>query len=453
MYKKYPYLQDSYYENANTGVTRRAFLAKLDEFVNQKRYVQLTLLDWDENPIKEIQGEVSGGSISMDGSSSVRRTCSLTTSVSAQGYSVDDADDDFAINKKVFVEVGIKNYTKEYPEYPILWFPQGLFFIKSCTCNSSATGAVNISLSLIDKMAMLNGVAGGTFPASTILDEEDTQLDDGSTASVKVPIYRIIQEVVNHFGGEDLGRIVIEDVDLRIKRIVRWVGTSPLYMWKSSNDSKDYYMVTSLENPNRSDARVYTTGMDVGYIYDDFVWTGESLTANAGDTCVTILDKIKSALGNYEYFYDVFGVFHFREIKNYLNTTQATTLVEDMNENDYLVDVAVPKSIYTFKDNGNLLSINVTPKYEDVKNDFVIQGTRKNTLTNTSSIVRYHLAIDKRPAIGNHYKNILVYKELRTRRLFLFWLMPFLKRASLIASILWAILQVFGTMAHGKNLR
>lgn len=414
MYKKYPYLQDSYYENANTGVTRRAFLAKLDEFVNQKRYVQLTLLDWDENPIKEIQGEVSGGSISMDGSSSIRRTCSLTTSVSAQGYSVDDADDDFAINKKVFVEVGIKNYTKEYSEYPILWFPQGLFFIKSCTCNSSATGAVNISLSLIDKMAMLNGVAGGTFPASTILDEEDTQLDDGSTASVKVPIYRIIQEVVNHFGGEDLGRIVIEDVDLRIKRIVRWVGTSPLYMWKSSNDSKDYYMVTSLENPNRPDARVYTTGMDVGYIYDDFVWTGESLTANAGDTCVTILDKIKSALGNYEYFYDVFGVFHFREIKNYLNTTQATTLVEDMNENDYLVDVAIPKSIYTFKDNGNLLSINVTPKYEDVKNDFVIQGTRKNTLTNTSSVVRYHLAIDKRPAVGNHYKNILVYKELRT---------------------------------------
>ena len=128
MYKKYPYLQDSYYENANTGVARRAFLAKLDEFVNQKRYVRLTLLDWDENPIKEIQGEVSGGSISMDGSSSIRRTCSLTTSVSAQGYSVDDADDDFAINKKVFVEVGIKNYTKEYSEYPILWFPQGNIF-------------------------------------------------------------------------------------------------------------------------------------------------------------------------------------------------------------------------------------------------------------------------------------------------------------------------------------
>lgn len=413
MYRKYPYLQDSYYEDANTGVTRRAFLAKLDKFVNQKRYVRLTLLDWDENPIKEIQGEVTGGSISMDGSSSVRRTCTLSTSVSSGGYSVDDAEDDFAINKKVFVEVGIENHTTEYQDYPILWFPQGVFFIKSCSCNASATSAVSLSLSLIDKMAMLNGVAGGTFPATTILDEEDTQID-GKDVTVKVPIYQIIQEVVNHFGNEDLSRIAIEDVDTRIKRIVRWMGTTPLYMWKSSGTQDAYYAVSTEKPEDRTDYRVYETGMDVGYVYDDLVWTGSELTANAKDTCVTVLDKIKQYLGNYEYFYDVFGVFHFREIKNYLNTTQATTLVEDMNENDYLVETAVPKSIYTFEDDCNLLSISVTPQYENIKNDFIVQGERKNTITNTSSTVRYHLAIDKKPKVGNHYGNILIYKELRT---------------------------------------
>ena len=414
MYRKYPYLQDSYYEDANTGLTRRAFLSKLDKFVNQKRYVRLTLLDWNENPIKEIQGEITGGNISMDGSSSVRRTCTLSTSVSSGGYSVDDAEDDFAINKKVFVEVGIENHTTEYKDYPILWFPQGVFFIKSCSCNTSATSAVAMSLSLIDKMAMLNGVAGGTFPATTILDEEDTQLADGSEASVKVPIYRIIQEVVNHFGNEDLTRIVIEDVDLRIKRIVRWMGTTPLYMWKSSGTQDAYYEVSTEKPEDRNDYRVYETGMDVGYVYDDLVWTGSELTANAKDTCVTVLDKIKQYLGNYEYFYDVFGVFHFREIKNYLNTTQATLLVNDMNENNYLVETAVPKSIYTFEDDRNLLSINVTPQYENIKNDFIVQGERKNTITNVSSTVRYHLAIDKKPKVGNHYSNILIYKELGT---------------------------------------
>jgi hypothetical protein len=43
------------------------------------------------------------------------------------------------------------------------------------------------------------------------------------------------------------------------------------------------------------------------------------LAINAGDTVVTMLDKLVNTLGNYEYFFDVNGVFHFREIKNYLN--------------------------------------------------------------------------------------------------------------------------------------
>ncbi len=58
----------------------------------------------------------------------------------------------------------------------------------------------------------------------------------------------------------------------------------------------------------------YNTNEDVGYTYADFVYDTE-LTANLGESVVTVLDKIKQYLGNYEYFYDEFGVFHFREIK------------------------------------------------------------------------------------------------------------------------------------------
>ena len=32
----------------------------------------------DEYPVEEITGKITGGSINIDGSSSVRRTCSLT---------------------------------------------------------------------------------------------------------------------------------------------------------------------------------------------------------------------------------------------------------------------------------------------------------------------------------------------------------------------------------------
>jgi hypothetical protein len=36
------------------------------------------------------------------------------------------------------------------------------------------------------------------------------------------------------------------------------------------------------------------------------------LIANAGETVVSILEKIKNILGNYEYFYDIDGNFVFQ---------------------------------------------------------------------------------------------------------------------------------------------
>jgi hypothetical protein len=70
-------------------------------------------------------------------------------------------------------------------------------------------------------MALLSGDAGGKFPSSTILDSQDSQLPTGEYIQEKVQIYRIIQEVVNHYGGEDLNNIIIEGVPLQIKRVMK----------------------------------------------------------------------------------------------------------------------------------------------------------------------------------------------------------------------------------------
>lgn len=45
MRKYYEYLQDSYYENLNDQRVRRDFLRQIDDFVNQKQYVRITLLN------------------------------------------------------------------------------------------------------------------------------------------------------------------------------------------------------------------------------------------------------------------------------------------------------------------------------------------------------------------------------------------------------------------------
>jgi hypothetical protein len=50
----------------------------LDEWANKEVYARIISLSWDEKPREEISGYITGGSINVDGSSCLRRTCNLT---------------------------------------------------------------------------------------------------------------------------------------------------------------------------------------------------------------------------------------------------------------------------------------------------------------------------------------------------------------------------------------
>jgi hypothetical protein len=43
---------------------------------------------------------------------------------------------------------------------------------------------------------------------------------------------------VNHFGGEDLTRILISDIDTKVKQVMRWEGSTPLYLLRSTSVDK-----------------------------------------------------------------------------------------------------------------------------------------------------------------------------------------------------------------------
>lgn len=407
MIKQYPYLQN-----------HSDFLLKLDSLINQKQYVKITILDFNERPIQEIQGEIASGSLNLDGTSSVRRTCSFNTSVSSNEYDADDLNAKFSLNKKVYLETGIMNETDEFLEYPILWFPQGVFAINDFSISSAVSSAVNITLALKDKMSLLNGDLNGQLPATTIFDSEYTQNEQGTAVSKKVLIYDILIELVNHFGGEDLSRIFIENVPRRIKKIMKWNGSVPIYfIYDSGSLSFSFDKPSSI--PEYVDNigqlkyyKQYVNGQDIGYVYSDFVYS-DDLIASVGDTITSVLDKIKEYLGNYEYYYDIYGNFHFREIKNYLNTSLGETLLEEMDKNDYLIEINSGKSVYSFNDSSNLISLSRNPKYSNIKNDFIIEGERKSTISSTSYPVRYHLAIESKPNIGNTY-NVLLYTDTET---------------------------------------
>ena len=54
------------------------FLIKLDEQINKEVYVRLITMTYDEEPLEQIEGVAIGGSINIDGTSAVRRTCSIS---------------------------------------------------------------------------------------------------------------------------------------------------------------------------------------------------------------------------------------------------------------------------------------------------------------------------------------------------------------------------------------
>ena len=382
------------------------FLKLIDRSQIKEQFVKITALDWQENPIEEIQGVVTGGNMNFNGSSSVRRNGNLSVFISKSEYAaVTNVKNIFAINKKIKLEVGYKNFTNKYKDHEIIWFPQGLYIIGNPSISHSTSGS-SVSLQLKDKMCLLNGECGGTIPASTQFDKYETINEKGEFVIERPLIVQIIREVVNHFGGEQLGKIIISDIDNRIKKVMKWTGNNPLYFIPSK-----YLLTTDYSQIEGLPYQQFESGEDVGYVYSDFYYPND-LIANAGDTVVTILDKIKNTLGNFEYFYDTEGNFIFREKKNYLNTTLAKVIlnnekevtdIQNIKKEDYLVNMSKGKTVYQFDDSNLITSYTNNPQYNMIKNDFVVWGIRKNANGNDVPI-RYHLAIDKKPQVGNIYE-------------------------------------------------
>ena len=379
-------------------LTDSNFLKNVNQMHIKEQYAKITILNWNEEPIQEIQGIVTGGSLNIDGKSSMRRTCNLSVFVAEDtNTNVTDIDHLFSLNKKMYLEIGYLNITNEYKKYKMLWFPQGLYVMINPSLSHSTDGT-NISLTLKDKMCLLNGECGGVIPASTRFDEYETLDENGEWVIEKPRIAQIIRECVNHFGGEQLSKILISDIDDRIKMVMKWLGNTPLYLIGSGNAR------TFSTNYEDIDGQIYETfeyGEDVGFIYTDFTYPGE-LIGDAGSTVCTILDAIKNTLGNYEYFYDVDGNFIFREIKNFLNTSQTKVEIDKLKSGDYIIDQSKGKSVYTFDDSVLISSFANNPQFNMIKNDFIVWGTRENANGNTVPI-RYHLAIDNKPQIGEIY--------------------------------------------------
>ena len=439
------------------------FLKRLDTEKEREVFVKVISLDWDENPLEEITGRVTGGSVNIDGTSAVRRTCSV--SLVAEELNIHDYY--WGLNTKFKLAVGLKNrIDKRYPD--IIWFPQGIYAISSFN-TSQSTNSYTVSIQGKDKMCLLNGELGGIVNSLTWdFGSYDEISADGTLTNKKYLLKEIIIEAVHEFAKEPYHNIIVNDLDTFGVELMEYRGADPMYllvdqstlevkqMTMDGTVSYDYYRrekssdwiqgsitLATIENSdgvgfdglpdaaydtgtdrlsvetnhilvsskNDGTAAVYSVikasyGATIGYRVTDLTYAGD-LIAQVGNPITTaVLDKIKSMLGEFEYFYDLDGRFIFQKKKTYISSSY-----DGMNENDdgeqWFSNVAETSAVtYFFEDAQIITAFNNQPQLANLKNDFSVWGVRKSVSGNEIPVhMRY--AIDHKPVYYKNYNGII----------------------------------------------
>lgn len=244
----------------------KEFLYNLNQDRHKEIYAKIISLSFDEKPLEQIEGRVTSGSINIDGTSTVRRTCNLT--LIAKDVNITDFY--WGVSNKFTLEIGLKNnINKEYPN--IIWFKQGIYVITSF--NSSLTNSnYTISINGKDKMCLLNGEIGGSLPSSIDFGKIDIYEDTYSEVQIKdytqyvankyyiyengeykislnefnektkyytkdillkqdsLKLKDIIKEAVHEYGKELYHNIIINDLDNYGLELLEYRGDKPLYL-------------------------------------------------------------------------------------------------------------------------------------------------------------------------------------------------------------------------------
>lgn len=438
----------------NNPLLDKEFLSALDAYRERETYARIIALSFQEDPLEQIEGRVTQGSINIDGASAIRRTCSLT--LIAEEVNINDFY--WGLKSKFKLEVGLRNTIKEmvYSEttgekwgdkYPqdIIWFPQGIYAITAFNTAHSAT-SYTITISGKDKMCFLNGDLGGSLISSIDFGiEEYYDKENNTTTYTPIPIETIIKEAIHTYAGEPYHNIIINDLDEIAVELLEYRGDVPMYLLYDTNSSSftnftlngdmpcydadtgylytlnsdsiiydprvDLSYVTNI-SPTKvrfngdSSNGIYTIakieyGQSVGYRPTDLTYAGE-LISSVGETITSILDKIKKMLGEYEYFYDVEGHFVFQHKKTYIQS--AWNNIVKVGDDQYVENAAHSSAVfYRFEGNNLLTSFSNAPNLSNLKNDYSVWGERTG-VSGVKIPVHYRYAIDYKP---NKYTSII----------------------------------------------
>ena len=423
-------------------MTDKDFLKQLDEYPHKVKYVKVITLTQDEIPIQSVEGLVNGeGSISISGTSALQRTISINFITN----NIDVNNFNWCLNTKCIISIGLENHINDiYPD--IIWFKQGVFVITGFTENIS-NNSHSISLTCKDKMVLLNGEVGGHITAASWDFGKEEILDYNGVITYRyITIKEIIRNAVKEFAQEPPQNIIINDLDTVGVELLTYKGEEPCYLIidDRSNEVVQFTLDSSLPvylnnslitigelnhyNPlskialfntdveidkvyldENDKEHLYTIakvsyGETLGYRTTDLTYPGDLILQN-GETIATLLNKLVSMLGNFEYYYDIDGHFVFQRQKIYTEVT-FNNLVNTKDES-YAANMRETSSVqYSFIGSNLVNTFTNTPQLDNLKNDYSIWGYRTSASNNNKIPIHIRYAIDKKPIIYTNFAGI-----------------------------------------------
>lgn len=263
---------------------------------------------------------------------------------------------------------------------------------------------------------------------------------------VKIPVDKIIREAVHAYAQEPYQNIIINDLAQYGLEKMTYKGDATIYILYNTATEEDEQiffststssLVTLVQNWNEDDfynfqtnqgknlylengtyqeknngtppykIKKYLYGDDIGYQLTDLTYAGD-LICNEGEALTSMLDKIKTMLGEFEYFYNEEGKFVFQKKKNYLQTSWT-----QLTNNEYgepYIDFEKDKIAFDFKQNQLLSSISNSPVLNNVHNDITVWGKRKG-ISGADISIHARYAIDKKPEYYKTLQGKIYYTE------------------------------------------
>ena len=301
----------------------KEFLKKLDLDKKKTIFARITALNLDENPIDRIEGKVTGGSINVDGSSSVRRTINL--SMIAHEIKINDYY--WGLKAKIKVDIGLENRVdNKYDD--IIWFKQGIFILTGFN-TSQTTNNYTISLSGKDKMCLLNGDCGGSLPFSIDFGKQQIEVQDyievgqvgqieftageyytaikdndkilsyelatiwdsesiyyqkvSNWEYVRPTLKTIIREAVHQYGHEKYSNIIINDLDDKALELLEYRGKEDLFVFSHNgiydNVKLEHELLKDVQKITSDPEGLHTIAADSNlFLLNDYkyVWNSEN---------------------------------------------------------------------------------------------------------------------------------------------------------------------------------